>query len=43
MRTDRGRRRFYPAGSLIPAGVMIVTIRMRQLHVREVEQGRGWI
>ena len=38
MRTDRGRRRFYAAGWLISAGVMFVTFRMWQLHVREVEQ-----
>jgi signal transduction histidine kinase len=38
MRTDRGKRRFYAAGWLISAGVMAVTFRMWQLHVREVEQ-----
>ena len=38
MRTDRGRRRFYAAGWVISAGVMVVTFRMWQLHVREVEQ-----
>jgi signal transduction histidine kinase len=38
MRTDRGRQRFYAAGWLISAGVMVVTFRMWQLHVREVEQ-----
>jgi signal transduction histidine kinase len=38
MRTDRGRRGFYAAGWLISAGVMAVTFRMWQLHVREVEQ-----
>ena len=38
MRTDRGRRGFYAAGWLISAGVMGVTFRMWQLHVREVEQ-----
>ena len=38
MRTDRDRRRFYAAGWLISAGVMAVTFRMWQLHVREVEQ-----
>ena len=38
MRTDRGRRRFYAAGWVISAGVMVVTLRMWQLHVREVEQ-----
>jgi signal transduction histidine kinase len=38
MRTDRGRRGFYAAGWLISAGVMVVTLRMWQLHVREVEQ-----
>jgi signal transduction histidine kinase len=38
MRTARGRRGFYAAGWLISAGVMGVTLRMWQLHVREVEQ-----
>ncbi len=38
MRTERGRRRFYAAGWLISAGVMVVTARVWQLHVREVEQ-----
>src|SRR5712672_2206060 len=38
MRTDRGGRRFYMAGWLISAGVMAVTFRMWQLHVREVEE-----
>ena len=38
MRTDRGWRRFYAAGWLISAGVMAVTFRMWQLHIREVEQ-----
>jgi signal transduction histidine kinase len=38
MRTDGSRQRFYAAGWLISAGVMIVTFRMWQLHVREVEQ-----
>jgi signal transduction histidine kinase len=38
MRTDQGRRRFYAAGWIISAGVMVVTARMWQLHVREVEQ-----
>ena len=38
MRTDRGRRRFYAAGWLISAGVMVVTSRIWQLHIREVEQ-----
>src|SRR5215471_1777818 len=38
MRTAQGRRRFYAAGWLISAGVMVVTFRMWQLHVREVEQ-----
>jgi signal transduction histidine kinase len=38
MRTDRGRRRFYAAGWLISAAVMVVTFRMWQLHVREAEQ-----
>src|SRR6266702_8045569 len=38
MRTDRGRRTFYAAGWGISAGVMLVTFRIWQLHVREVEQ-----
>ena len=38
MRTDRSRRGFYAAGWLISAGVMAVTFRMWQLHLREVEQ-----
>ena len=38
MRTDYGRGRFYAAGWLISAGVMAVTFRMWQLHVREVEE-----
>jgi signal transduction histidine kinase len=38
MRTDRGRKGFYAAGWLISAGVMVVTSRIWQLHVREVEQ-----
>src|SRR5499427_8101252 len=38
MRTDRGRQRFYAAGWLISAGVMVVTFGMWQLHLREVEQ-----
>jgi signal transduction histidine kinase len=38
MRTDRGRRAFYAAGWVISAGVMLTTIRIWQLHVREVEQ-----
>jgi signal transduction histidine kinase len=38
MRTDRIPRGFYAAGWLISAGVMAVTFRMWQLHVREVEQ-----
>jgi signal transduction histidine kinase len=38
MRTDSGRRRFYAAGWLISAAVMVVTFRMWQLHLREVEQ-----
>jgi signal transduction histidine kinase len=38
MFTDRGRRGFYAAGWLISAGVIGVTVRMWQLHVREVEQ-----
>jgi signal transduction histidine kinase len=38
MRTDRGRRAFHAAGWIISGGVMFVTFRMWQLHVREVEQ-----
>ena len=38
MRSDRGRQRLYAAGWLVSAGVMAVTYRMWQLHVREVEQ-----
>jgi signal transduction histidine kinase len=41
MRNDRRRRAFYAAGAagwVISAGVMLVTLRFWQLHVREVEQ-----
>ena len=38
MRTERGRHNFYAAGWVICAGVMVVTARMWQLHVHEVEQ-----
>src|ERR1700685_1997369 len=38
MHTDRRWSRVYGAGWLISAGVMVVTVRMWQLHVREVEQ-----
>ncbi|HUA30773.1 MAG TPA: sensor histidine kinase [Streptosporangiaceae bacterium] len=38
MRSDTARHRIYAAGWLISAGVMVVTARMWQLHVREVEQ-----
>jgi signal transduction histidine kinase len=38
MRTDRGRRAFYTAGWLISAGVIVVTGRMWQLHLRDAEQ-----
>ena len=38
MRTDRDRRPFYAAGWVISAGVMAVTFRMWQLHVRDAEQ-----
>jgi len=38
MRTDRGRQRFYAAGWVISAGVMVVAFRFWQLHLREVEQ-----
>src|SRR5215471_11313644 len=37
-RMARDRRAFYAAGWLISACVMVVTFRMWQLHVREVEQ-----
>src|ERR1700677_4454106 len=38
MRTDRGRQRFYAAGWLISAGVMVGASRIWLLHLREVEQ-----
>ena len=38
MRTDRDVRPFYAAGWVISAGVMAVTFRMWQLHVRDAEQ-----
>ena len=41
MRNDRRRRALYAAGAagwVISAGVMLVTLRFWQLHVREVEQ-----
>jgi signal transduction histidine kinase len=38
MRTDRGRQRFYAAGWVISAGVMVVASRIWRLHLREVEQ-----
>jgi signal transduction histidine kinase len=38
MRTDRGRRMLYAAGAAGWVIVMVVTSRMWQLHVREVEQ-----
>jgi signal transduction histidine kinase len=38
MRTERGRRTFYAAGWAISAAVMVVTTRIWQLHLREVEQ-----
>jgi signal transduction histidine kinase len=38
MRTDQGRQRLYAAGWLISAGVMAVSFRLWQLHLREVEQ-----
>ena len=38
MRTDRGRQRFYAAGWVISAGVMVVAGCIWQLHLREVEQ-----
>src|ERR1700734_4558788 len=38
MRTAQGRQRFYAAGWIISAGVVVVTFRIWQLHLREVEQ-----
>jgi signal transduction histidine kinase len=38
MRTDRGRRVLYAAGAAGWVIVMVVTSRMWQLHVREIEQ-----
>jgi signal transduction histidine kinase len=38
MRTDRGRQRFYAAGWVISAGVMVVASRVWRLHLQEVEQ-----
>src|SRR5580693_76592 len=38
MRTDRGRQRFYAAGWVISAGVMVVASRVWRLHLREVEE-----
>jgi signal transduction histidine kinase len=38
MRTDRGWGRFYAAGWIISAGVMVVASRIWRLHLREVEQ-----
>jgi signal transduction histidine kinase len=38
MRTDRGRQRFYAAGWVISAGVMVVAACIWQMHLREVEQ-----
>ena len=41
MPNDRRRRAFYAAGAagwVISAGVMLVTLRIWQLHIREVEQ-----
>src|SRR5579872_6791472 len=38
MGTDHGWRRFHTAGWFISAGVMAVSFRMWQLHLREVEQ-----
>jgi len=38
MRTDRGRQRFYAAGWVISAGVMVVASRVWRLHLREVER-----
>jgi signal transduction histidine kinase len=38
MRSDRGRQRFYAAGWVISAGVMVVASRVWRLHLREVEQ-----
>ncbi len=38
MLTERGRSRFHAVGWIIAASVTAVTVRMWQLHVREVEQ-----
>jgi len=38
MRTDRGRQKFYAAGWVISAAVMVVASRVWRLHLREVEQ-----
>jgi signal transduction histidine kinase len=38
MGSDRGRQRFYAAGWVISAGVMVVASRVWRLHLREVEQ-----
>jgi signal transduction histidine kinase len=38
MRTNRGTRTFYAAGWLISAGVIVVTARLWQLHLREAER-----
>jgi signal transduction histidine kinase len=38
MRRIRGRQGFYAAGWLISAGIAVVTARIWQLHVREVEE-----
>jgi signal transduction histidine kinase len=38
MRTDRGRQRFYAAGWVVSAGVMVVASQVWRLHLREVEQ-----
>jgi len=37
MRTDQSRQRFYAAGWIISAGVLVVTARIWRLHLREVE------
>jgi signal transduction histidine kinase len=38
MRTNHGWQKVYAAGWIISAGVMVVTARMWQLHLKEVEQ-----
>jgi signal transduction histidine kinase len=38
MRTNHGWQKVYAAGWIISAGVMVVTARIWQLHLKEVEQ-----